>query len=348
MDYPRVSIIILNWNKWQQLIRCLESFYQLTYPNYDVVVVDNASQDGSVEKIKEWAEGRTRIDSKYFQYCPENKPIIYVEHERREIEATQEKEDLPGNKKLIIIKNEENYSYAKGNNIGTRYALKVLDPEYILLIHNDCVVAPNFLNELISAATTELKAGIIGPKILYYSEPTKAWSEGGLINYWTGQGSQTGSKLAKSSSGKDVVSMDWVPTCCALISRQLLDTIGLLDESFFWSGEELDLCLRARKQGFKILFVPKSVVWHDNVMIRGGYKGKQHDYQSYCGVQGRLILLRKHWHGIRLVTATIYFLLNEMRDIYPFLRFSRNKHRLILHLRGILDYSRGRWGQTRP
>jgi len=49
-NYPKVSIIILNWNGWEDTIECLESLYQITYPNYDVIVVDNGSEDESVDK----------------------------------------------------------------------------------------------------------------------------------------------------------------------------------------------------------------------------------------------------------------------------------------------------------
>jgi GT2 family glycosyltransferase len=63
---PRVSIIILNWNGWKDTIECLESVYQITYPNYDVIVVDNGSENESVEKIKEYAEGRLSVESHFF------------------------------------------------------------------------------------------------------------------------------------------------------------------------------------------------------------------------------------------------------------------------------------------
>lgn len=60
MNYPRVAIVVLNLNGWEPVIKCLESLYQITYPNYDVIVVDNGSQDDSVQKIKEWAEGKSQ------------------------------------------------------------------------------------------------------------------------------------------------------------------------------------------------------------------------------------------------------------------------------------------------
>ena len=83
---PKVSIIILNWNGWKDTIECLESLYQIAYPNYDVIVVDNGSEDDSIEKIKEYAEGKIKVESKFFEYSPENKPIKIVEYTRKEAE----------------------------------------------------------------------------------------------------------------------------------------------------------------------------------------------------------------------------------------------------------------------
>jgi len=52
MNYPRVSIIIINWNGWEDTIECMESLFQINYPNFDVILVDNASEDDSLEKIR--------------------------------------------------------------------------------------------------------------------------------------------------------------------------------------------------------------------------------------------------------------------------------------------------------
>ena len=114
---PKVSIVILNWNGWEDTIECLESLYQITYPDYDVIVVDNGSEDESVEKIKEYAEGNIVVESKFFEYSSGNKPIKIIEYTREEAEAGGGKEeeiaDLPSNRKLIIIKNEKNYGFAE-------------------------------------------------------------------------------------------------------------------------------------------------------------------------------------------------------------------------------------------
>ena len=59
--WPRVAIIILNYNGWKDTIECLESVFRITYPNYQVIVIDNGSTDGSMEKIKAWAEGKQEV-----------------------------------------------------------------------------------------------------------------------------------------------------------------------------------------------------------------------------------------------------------------------------------------------
>ncbi len=84
---PRVAIVILNWNGWLDTIECLESVYQMQYPVYDVIVIDNGSENNSIEKIKEYADGKIHVDSPFFTYAEDNKPIDYIEYTRQETES---------------------------------------------------------------------------------------------------------------------------------------------------------------------------------------------------------------------------------------------------------------------
>jgi len=63
--WPSVAIIVLNWNGWQDTIECLESLYQISYPNYEIIVVDNGSKDESIENIKKYCEGKIKVKSKF-------------------------------------------------------------------------------------------------------------------------------------------------------------------------------------------------------------------------------------------------------------------------------------------
>ncbi|NSW84626.1 MAG: glycosyltransferase [Syntrophothermus sp.] len=70
-----VYILILNYNGWRDTVECLESVQRLTHLNYRIVVIDNGSTDGSLEKIKAWAAGKLSVESKFFAYDPSTKPV---------------------------------------------------------------------------------------------------------------------------------------------------------------------------------------------------------------------------------------------------------------------------------
>lgn len=78
----RVFILVLNYNGWRDTVECLESVQRLTYPDYRIVVIDNGSTDGSVEKIKAWAAGELSVESKFFTYDPSTKPVRWIEYGR--------------------------------------------------------------------------------------------------------------------------------------------------------------------------------------------------------------------------------------------------------------------------
>ena len=125
-----------------------------------------------MEIIRSFSAGDLSVSSKFFEYTNENKPIKMLEYTNGEAELGGGREieiaDLPSNEKLVLIKNDKNYGFAEGNNIGMRYALKVLDPGYILLLNNDTIVDKKFLSELVSVALTDNNIGFVGPKIYYY------------------------------------------------------------------------------------------------------------------------------------------------------------------------------------
>lgn len=114
------------------------------------------------------------MNQKFFEYNSSNKPIKTIEYTREEAEAEGGKEeeisDYLLNRKLVIIKNEKNYGFAEGNNIGIRYALKALNPNYILLLNNDIVVEKGLLYEIVKVAESDYKIGVVGPSVYTYIE----------------------------------------------------------------------------------------------------------------------------------------------------------------------------------
>ena len=125
-----IAIVILNWNGYEDTLECLQSLALCTYNNFEIILVDNASQDNSVAIIKERLH-QHNADASLRKFC--------FEEENRDESSI----------KVTFIENAENLGFAIGNNIGIAKALE-LDAGSILLLNNDTTVAPDFLMQLIS------------------------------------------------------------------------------------------------------------------------------------------------------------------------------------------------------
>jgi len=170
--FPIVSIIILNWNGWEDTLECLESLYQINYSNYEIMVIDNGSEDNSIEKIRKYCEGSLKVKSPFFEYSNVNKSLKLFEYDENDfidLEIVKEYKNLRAPDKLILLKNRKNYGYAEGNNIGIEFTLKNIKSDYVLILNNDTVVEQNFLNEMIEIAESNEKVGCVGSKVYYYN-----------------------------------------------------------------------------------------------------------------------------------------------------------------------------------
>jgi GT2 family glycosyltransferase len=217
---PKVCIVTLNWNGLEDTIECLDSLKKVTYPNYEVVVVDNASSGKDVPVLRD----------KYADYAH-------------------------------VIANDKNHGFSEGNNIAIRYALEK-QADYVLLLNNDTVVDPGFLSELVTIAESDKRVGIESAKVYFYDSPNRLWHVGGKVNWHLGTFKTYGANQEDLGQFDQVADRDFVYATAMLIRRRLIDTIGLLDSKFFFGIEEYDYCQRAKKAGFRVVYVPKAKVWH--------------------------------------------------------------------------------------
>jgi len=217
----KVSIIILNWNGLEDTIECLESLKKTTYPNYEVIVVDNGSRGNDAQVLGE----------KFGDY-------------------------------IHIIKNDKNYGYTGGNNIAIRHVLAHSEPDYLLILNNDIVVAPDFLDYLVEVAEGNGSIGIVGPKVYYYDYPGRIQSAGGKINMWKGITPHIGDWEIESGQYNTGRMVDHISGCCLLVKSEVIQKVGLFDESYFCYWDETDYCARAKKAGYKLSYAPRARIWH--------------------------------------------------------------------------------------
>lgn len=284
----KISIIILNWNGWQDTIECLESIFQNNYLNYNVIVVDNHSKDESIKKIKEYCDGEIIVKSPFFEHDPSNKPVKILETEfNNDFKKKCIKSSSPN---LILIKNDKNEGFAEGNNIGIKYALKNLNPDYILLLNNDTVVDKDFLTEMVKISESNDKIGIVGPKIYYYDEPNRIWFAKGKISWNFCRGLNVGYNEIDIGQHDQITEIEYASGCAFLIKKEVIEKIGLLDKKFFLYFEEIDWTLRASERGYKSVFVPNGKIWH-KVSQSGG--GIADEVGLYYITRNRWLLMKK-------------------------------------------------------
>jgi len=162
--------------------------------------------------------------------------------------------------KTHIIYCEENLGFSGGNNVGIKYSLES-NADYILLLNNDVIVEPNFLEILLNKFNTDSKSGVVAPRINYFNEPNKIWTEGGKISRIRGSGFAVSDKLETEIPQTDR-NVNFVSGCCMLIKREVFRNVGLFDERYFLYVEDTDFCYRLNKAGYKIYVTPRSKIYH--------------------------------------------------------------------------------------
>lgn len=261
MDYgsmnPKVIVIIVNWNRKVHLLETLASVAKLTYPNLDVVVVDNHSSDGSVEAIRH---------------------------------------DFP---KVTVIENGRNLGFTGGNNVGIRWGLARVG-DYFFLLNNDVEIASDALSIMVERAESHPQEGIFGPKTYKYYQRDTLDFVGGKYSWLTGKTQSVGDGEKDIGQYDEPLAFDFINGHAFLIKREVIEKIGLLDEGYFAYNEETDWCIRARRAGYKCVYVPQAVAWHKVSSTPIGVA------RDYLIMRNRILCMRKNANLFQLFIFALH------------------------------------------
>lgn len=230
---PDLGIVLLNYNTRELLRDCLRSLAETRGIEIDVTVVDNASQDGSVVMVQA---------------------------------------EFP---RLRLIASATNGGYAYGNNLALReFLARPQPPRALMLLNTDTIVPPDALKEMMDFLDAHPDAGVVGPKLLLRdgsldlacrrSFPTPEISFYRMLGL---------SKLLPKSKRfgrynltyldeNETAQVDSVVGAAMLMRTQALQEVGLLDETFFMYGEDLDLALRIKQKGWNAYYYPRAHIMH--------------------------------------------------------------------------------------
>lgn len=248
-EFMLTYIVILNWNGHKDTIPCLESLLPNLNSQTAVIVCDNASTDDSINCITNW-----RLN---------NYPKIPAANlDRAAVLAGATIEDA----QFILIRNEGNLGFAGGNNPGIQLALSDRDCEYIWLLNNDTLVNAQSLPNAIARMQQNPRIGICGSTLIYAHTPNAVQAFGGSsYQPYSGRSAHIGYLANPEQAPTDPApierQLDMIVGAAMLVSRQFVETVGLMQEDYFLYYEEIDWATRGRKQ-FCLGYAPASHVWH--------------------------------------------------------------------------------------
>lgn len=283
----KIGIVIVNWNGWRDTIECIASLKKINYPNnwqITMAIVDNASTDDSLLSLK------------------------------NEIQKNSVKDQ-----EIILLESEKNRGFSGGNNMGIELLLGK-KCNYILLLNNDTLVDKNFLTNLVVKAE-QFNYQLSGPKIFFapgyeyhkkYSAEQKGkviWYAGGVIDWKNIYCFHRGIDEVDKKQFDDAQDTEFISGCCLLVKREVFENIGLLDDEYFLYLEDVDFCMRAKRVGYRLGFIPQSIIWHKNAQSSDKPGSKTHVYyqtrnrmlfgMKYASLRTKIALVRESFSFLR-------------------------------------------------
>ncbi len=279
----RIAVILVDWNGIEVTLPCLQSLNALE-PSDKFSIELIVIDNGSTIPIAE------RIKNKF--------------------------------RDVIVFRSEENLGFAAGCNIGIKYAIES-EYDYSLLLNNDTTVEPDFVSYLFESIEGNPNVGIAQPKILFQHDKNLIWNAGNRFNKWIGLTSTVGYSKTNSDKYDSITSMPWATGCCMLINNKLFtgEGLGLLNETYETYYEDVEFSFRVREKGYKISYVPSSIIYHI-----AGYsvnsnqetqEGRTHPFVVYLHSRNRIFLLREfsNWYVCPTVVLfqIVYYALLMLR-----------------------------------
>lgn len=199
-----------------------------------------------------------------------------------------------------VVATAQNLGFAGGNNL----ALAEAQGDYILLLNNDTLVPPYFLQPMVQAMEDAPRVGIVSPKIYYHDAPGVLQFAGtARLDLATFRANDPAKGSRDTGQWDDIRDIDFAHGACMLIRRALIADIGPMREDYFLYYEEIDYCLRARAAGWQIRLVPDSHIVH----LESSTTGKHSPLKTHYMFRNRWLLARRFAPRREYALFLLYF-----------------------------------------
>lgn len=278
-------LISLNYNSSLYTIEFLQSLEHVT-TDYKLILVDNHSTPEDFEIVKNYIENKA--------------DALYVSQDAEHFQFNSQV-------RILLVKEDQNRGFAAGNNRGIQIARNQSDFEAVALINNDTEVEPNFLDEILNYRKQNMKADLIGCRIFFEAPKDVILYDGGKFFKHSTRAVHLNqnkhiSQILVSNAPRQT---EYITGCFMYISKHCLDTIGLLNETFFMYHEDLEYCIRAMKNGLSLYYVPTAVIRHKIVP-------KSSPFSAYWGARNRFKVAKLHSTSFDRTYTFIFYLLTRI------------------------------------
>lgn len=246
-----------------------------------------------------------------------------------------------------LIALPDNLGYAAGNNAGIRQGIKQ-GADYIFVLNNDTLLAPDTLQKLVSVAEKNPQVGMVGPKMYCYQPDDMIFAAGSVIEWRKGDIFHRGMFIADEIWSDNIAPepVDFITGCGVLVRRELIETAGPLDLSFFLNYEDVEWCVRARRMGYEVWYTPDAILWHKI----SATLGEASPANTYYMTRNALFFfwlnstpINRWLTTFRIIARTIYTTLTwTIKKQYQNEKYRRLRQANLLALR---DFFRGNFGQ---
>jgi GT2 family glycosyltransferase len=319
---PAAAILIVNWNGWEDTQECLASLRRHAAEGRPIVICDNGSSNDSVPRLHSWLTA-----------CADEEGLVYRRYGPQEL---HDQARYGGTEDLVLLELGENLGFAGANNAAMRFLEGPTRPAFFWLLNNDTIALPGALAALLTAVEREPTVGIAGSKILDFAPshpPRLQAAGGGAVSRWTAMTRQWGRGEEDLGQWDLPLELEYATGSSLLVRATTVDEVGDMEESFFLYSEEVDWCLRARAAGWRIVYVPGSVIRHRE----GGSRGATHPATDYHALRSMLLLTRRRFpqYLLPVILHSLY------RCVLP--KIVRGQpRRLAATLAAYVDFARGR------
>lgn len=235
----------------------------------------------------------------------------------------------------VFLPQEANIGFAAANNVGMRRALAD-GCDWVLLLNNDTVAAPDFLETLLR----ETPAGAVScPKMLFLNPPDEIWFAGGELDRATGKVKHLGGHEKDGPAFAEKKQVSFITFCCVLLPRPVIEQVGFLDETLFMYCEDVDYCIRLADAGVPLWFLPDAKIWHKAGGSAGGMLSVYYITRNtlYLTCKGKSAAYARTKTLLPLVSGAARYGLTKL--------LGRKKGRSYGAFRGALDFWRGQMGR---